>query len=162
MKPYFFIIVCFFLFGCASKQERAEKFLKQNPEYFAQLCAINFPVKEEIITSDPIRDTVETIIPGVEIPCPEYVDQHGQKQQPKVKCPDSKIKTINTTITTTITRENTANVIRLKTENNKLIVEKQLLETDNNELNATIKRWKIIAAVVSVLLFGSIYIHFRR
>lgn len=152
----------FALFSCASKQERAQKYLNQNPDYFAQLCAINFPVKEEFIKGDPIHDTIEITIPGVEIPCPEYVDQNGQKQQPKVKCPDSKIKTIKTTITNTITRENTANVIRLKTENSKLAAEKQSLLSDNDELKSALKKWKIIAAVVSFLFLCSIYLIFKR
>lgn len=162
MKPFFFIIILFFLFGCASKKERAEKFLNQNPEYFAQLCAINFPVKEEFIKGDPIHDTIEITVPGVEIPCPEYIDQNGQKQQPKVKCPDSTIKTIKTTITNTITRENTANVIRLKTENSRLAAERLSLLSDNDELASALKKWQIIAAVVSFLLLCSIYIIFKK
>lgn len=152
----------FTLFSCASKQERAQKYLNQNPEYFAQLCAINFPVKEEFIKGDPIHDTIEISIPGVEIPCPEYVDQNGQKQQPKVKCPDSTIKTIKTTITNTITRENTANVIRLKTENSVLEAKNKSLLSDKAELNSVIKKWQIIAAVVSFLLICATYIIFKR
>lgn len=163
MKPFFFsVIIMLFLFGCASKQERTEKFLKQNPEYFAQMCAINFPITEKVIQGKTIVDTLKITIPGVEIPCPEYIDQNGQKQQPKVKCPDAETKYINKFKTDTIYRENTANVIRLKTENSQLVNQNKSLFSENKELKATIRKWQIIAAVVSLLLIGSIYIHFKR
>lgn len=157
----FFIIICF-LFGCASKQERTEKFLNENPLVFAQLCAINFPVTEKIVEGKTIIDTLTIEIPGKEIPCPEYIDQDGQLQKPKVKCPDAEIKHITKYKTDTIYRENTANIIRLKTENSKLVTEKQSLISENKELNNTLRKWRIIAAVLSLLFLSSIYIHFKR
>ncbi len=156
------ITVVFFLFGCASKRERAEKFLKNNPEYFAQLCAINFPVAEKIVPGKPVYDTLTVYLPGKEIPCPEFVDQNGQKQAPKVKCPESETKYITIHKTDTIYRENTANVIRLKTDLSKLQSEKEDLLSDNSKLNSKLKKWQIIAAVVSFLFLSSLYIHFKR
>lgn len=152
----------FVLFSCASKQERAQKYLNQNPEYFAQLCAINFPVKEKLVPGKIIIDTVTVTIPGVEVPCPEYIDQNGQKQQPKAKCPDVDTKYITKFKTDTIYRENTANVIRLKTENSVLAAEKQSLLSDNDELASALKKWQIIAAVVSFLFLCSIYLIFKK
>lgn len=162
MRVLNFFISLFFLVGCVSKQERTDKFLKENPEYFAEKCAINFPIKEEFIAGDPIRDTIEIVIPGVEIPCPEYIDHEGQLQKPTVRCPDSAVKTIKTTITNTITKENTANVIRLKTENSELVAKNKALSEEISELNSITKKWKIISAVVFLLLISSIYLHFKR
>lgn len=162
MKPIFFIITVFFLFGCASKQERAGKFLNNNPEYFAQLCALNFPVQEKLVPGKTIVDTLKITLPGVEIPCPEYIDQNGQLQKPKAKCPDVETKYITKFQTDTIYRENTANVIRLKTENSVLAAEKQSLLSDNDELASALKKWQIIAAVVSFLFLCSIYLIFKK
>src|SRR5690554_7712177 len=116
--PIFFILI--FLFGCASKRERTEKFLNENPVVFAQLCAINFPVKEEFIEGKPIVDTLIIEIPGIEIPCPEYVDEKGKKQRPTVKCPDTQKMDIYERNTDTIYIENIANVIRFQTQNSLL------------------------------------------
>jgi len=162
MKPIFFIISLFFLFGCASKKERTEKFLNSNPEYFAQLCAMNFPVQKKIVPGKTIIDTLKITLPGVEIPCPEYIDQKGQLQQKKVKCPDVDTKYITKFKTDTIYIENTANVIRLKTENSKLQSEKQMLTDENSELKSALKKWQIIAAVVFFLFLSSIYIIFKK
>lgn len=152
----------FALFSCASKQERAQKYLNQNPEYFAQLCAINFPVTEKLVPGKTIIDTVTIRIPGIEVPCPEYIDQNGQKQQPKAKCPDVDTKYITKFKTDTIYRENTANVIRLKTENAQLAAKNKSLLSDKADLKSVIKKWKIIAAVVSFLLICATYIIFKR
>lgn len=162
MRVLIFFISLFFLVGCVSQQERTDKFLKENPEYFAEKCAINFPVKEEFIAGDPIRDTIEIVIPGVEIPCPEYIDQDGQLHKPKVRCPDSTIKTIKTTITNTITKENTANVIRLKTENSELVAKNKALSEEISELKNQLKGWIITAVAVFFFFLSSIYLHFKR
>ncbi|HLV52172.1 MAG TPA: hypothetical protein VKY44_09485 [Flavobacterium sp.] len=161
-RNFFFIITIVFLFGCASKQERAEKFLNENPSYFAQLCAINFPITEKIVPGKPVIDTVTVTLPGVEIPCPEYTDENGQKQQPKIKCPDAETKYITKFKTDTIYKENTANVIRLQTDNLVLKQQNKDLEDKKSNLNKMILMWKLIATGIALLFFGSIYIHFKR
>jgi len=158
--PISFILI--FLFGCASKRERTEKFLNENPDVFAQLCAINFPVTEKIVPGKIIIDTVTVVLPGIEIPCPEYTDQDGNKQKPTVKCPDVAIKHITEHKTDTIYRENTANVIRLQTENSILKVKKKELISQVNDLNGIVRMWKITAAGIALLLICSIYIIIRK
>src|SRR5690554_190921 len=158
--PIFFILI--FLFGCASKRERTEKFLNENPDVFAQLCAINFPVTEKIVPGKVITDTITVVLPGVEIPCPEYIDQDGQKKQPVVKCPDVETNQISTHKTDTIYRENTANVIRLQTENSLLKEKTKELNTTVGDLNKVAKMWKIIAAGIALLFICSIYIIIRK
>src|SRR5690554_290579 len=160
--PFFFIIIICFLFGCASKRERAEKFLNENPVVFPQLCAINFPVKEEFIEGKPIVDTLIIEIPGIEIPCPEYVDEKGQKQRPTVKCPDTQKMDIYERKTDTIYKENTANVIRLQTQNSLLTEKNKALLSDVNDLNSIVRKWKFIAAGVALLFICSIYLIIRK
>lgn len=161
MKLFLFIIA-FFLIGCASQQERTDKFLKENPEYFAEKCAINFPIQERIIEGETKVDTLRIVLPGIEIPCPEYIDQKGQVQKPKVKCPDQRTETIIKVRTDTIIKENTANVIRLKTENSELVVKNKNLQDEISEQKNTITKWIIISAVVFALFLSSIYLHFKR
>lgn len=160
--PIFFIIIICFLFGCASKRERAEKFLNENPVVFAQLCAINFPVEEKIVPGKTIIDTLTIEIPGVEIPCPEYVDEKGEKQRPTVKCPDVETEYITQYRIDTIYRENTANVIRLQTQNSLLTEKNKTLLSEINDLNGIVRKWKLIASVVSLLFLGSIYLITRK
>lgn len=162
MKALIFFITLFFLVGCVSQQERTDKFLKENPEYFAEKCAINFPITEKIIPGKTKIDTLRIPVPGVEIPCPEYIDQKGQVQKPKVKCPDTENIILLKQRTDKIIQENTANVIRLKTENSELVVKNKALNTELSELNHTLRKWKIISAVVFFLFLSSIYLHFKR
>lgn len=162
MKALIFFISLFFLVGCVSQQERTDKFLKENPEYFAEKCAINFPVKETIIEGKTKIDTLRIPVPGVEIPCPEYIDQKGQVQKPKVKCPDTENLILLQRRIDKIIQENTANVIRLKTENSELVAKNKALNTELSELNHTLRKWKIISAVVFFLFLSSIYLHFKR
>src|SRR5690606_4256873 len=161
-RNFYFINTIAFLFGCASKQERAETFLKENPSYFAQLCAINFPITEKIVPGRPAIDTATVTLPAVERPSPEFSDRNGQKQQPKIKCPDAETKYITKFKTDTIYKENTANVIRLQTDNLVLKQQNKDLEDKKSNLNKMILMWKLIATGIALLFFGSIYIHFKR
>jgi len=162
MKALIFFITLFFLVGCVSQQERTDKFLKENPEYFAEKCAINFPITEKIIQGETKSDTITIITPGEKIPCPEVIDQKGQKIIHFVDCPEQETKTIFNERTDTIIKENTANVIRLKTENSELVAKNKALNTEFSELNHTLRKWKIISAVVFFLFLSSIYLHFKR
>lgn len=173
MKSFLFVISVFFLIGCASQQERTDKFLKENPVYFAEKCAINFPIQETIIEGETKVDTLRIPVPGVEIPCPQYIDQKGQVQKPKVKCPDSENLILLKQRTDKVIQENTANIIRLKTENSELVVKNNSLKDEISKLNEThkqeikeqkktITKWIIISVVVFVLFLSSIYLHFKR
>lgn len=162
MRTLIFFISLFFLVGCVSQQERTDKFLRENPEYFAEKCAINFPIKEKIVKGETLIDTITVTLPGVKIPCPEVIDPKGQSIIHYVDCPEQKTNTIVKHRTDTIFKENTANVIRLKTENIELVTKTKALNNELQELNLTIKKCKIIAAVVFFFFLLSIYLHFKR
>lgn len=173
MKPFLFFISVFFLIGCASQQERTDKFLKANPEYFAEKCAINFPIQETIIEGETKTDSIRIPVPGIKIPCPEYIDQKGQLQKPTVQCPDTEKLILLKQRTDKIIQESTANIIRLKTENSELVIRNNLLQEQNSNLKkdhaqeiaeqkSKTKRCTIISAVAFLLLTLSIYLHFKR
>ena len=162
MKQLFFISCIFFLFGCASKKERTEKFLSNNPEYLAQLCALNFPSTEKLIPGKTIIDTVTIAIPGVQIPCPEYVDENGNKQQTKVPCPQSEIKYVTKYKTDTLLVENTANVLRLSNNNFQLKKDLAWANDQIDSLSATKTKLAISLAVTSLFALVSLFILIKK
>ncbi|MBW3519520.1 hypothetical protein [Flavobacterium sp. NKUCC04_CG] len=116
MRTIYLLSMVFLLSGCVSLKDRAGKFLKANPDYLAEQCALNFPPKFQIVEGKTRVDTLREILPGVEIPCPEVKDSVGTMIKNKVKCPDQQIQTVWKTRVDTLKVENTANIIRLQSE----------------------------------------------
>lgn len=150
-------IFVLFLTSCASNKERADKFLKSNPKYLAEQCAINFPPTTKYIKGAKTTDTVYRSVPGPIMPCPEYEDRDGNKKQPKVKCPDQLIQEVTTQQIDTVYVENTANVLRLKQENLALADKVDSLTEDNDNLKKEKRNRNIIigAMLIAFLMFRS-------
>jgi hypothetical protein len=148
--PILLTLISFLLLiSCASQKERTDKFLKNNPIYLAEKCALNFPPTTKYIPGKTITDTIIKKEPGIEVPCPEFKDESGNIQKPTAKCPDQKIVELISHRTDTIYLENTANLMRLTGEN-------ALLTIDNQNLENKIKGQKkdIIAMSFIIGLLG--------
>lgn len=145
-----------FLISCATPRERADKFLKNNPKYLAEQCAINFPPTTKYITGKAKVDTVYTVVPGQEIPCPEYEDKQGNLTKPTAKCPDQLLPSTHTQQTDTVYLENTANLLRLKQLNLELAGKVESLTEDNTSLKDKVQEQKrdIIAQFVIIGLLA--------
>lgn len=152
---YFLTLIVSFLFiSCASSREHADKYLKNNPTYLAEKCAINFPPITTYIPGETITNTVIKTIPGAEIPCPEYIDQKGEKQKPTAKCPDQEIKEIIQYRTDTIIKVDTSKLLLCQNEKADLADQNKKLEDKVQEQkNEIIAHYIIIALLALVLYF---------
>lgn len=152
---YIFLSFCVmvFLIGCASPRERTDKFLKQNPVYLAEQCAINFPPSTKYIPGKTITDTIVKEVPGAEIPCPEYKDEQGELQKPTVKCPDQKIKEIIRYRTDTIREVDNSKLFALQLEKADLLEKNTKLETKVKEQKNEIIAHYIIIGLLALVLY---------
>ena len=151
-------LLLFTIASCSSKQDITAEYIKDNPLYLAEQCAINFPSKIKYVEGETKTDTIIKTLPGVEIPCPETTDENGNKYIPKVNCPDQEVIETITTKTDTIYLENTANVIRLKQENVQLAEKIKELENANKDLKSAKNRlyWIIGTLILGVVVIWKI------
>lgn len=110
MNKTILLILPLLLISCVT-QKKVDNYLKENPEYLREKCAIQFPSEPKYIKGETITDTLTITLPGETIPCPEPSKENDFK--PSVKCPDIKIQEVIKTRTDTIYRTNLANEQRL-------------------------------------------------
>lgn len=143
------------------QRTRAHEFFREHPEELAELCADRFPPSIEYKPGVPIiqRDTVT--VPGDSIPCPEVINPDtGQKETPKVKCPDCKSVIEYQTRTDTVFVANTAREEQLRLKADRLQAERDLAILREEDATAKAKKrfWTIVAiiALIGIYTFGRI------
>ncbi|MDM1529032.1 hypothetical protein [Myroides odoratimimus] len=153
MKSIFLtLIVSFLLISCASSREHADKYLKNNSTYLAEKCAINFPPITTYIPGVTITDTIIKTVPGAEIPCPEYIDQKGEKQKPTAKCPDQKVIELIRYRTDTIREVDSKKLFIIQNEKADIAAEnKKLTDKVKEQKNEIIAQYIIIGLLALVL-----------
>lgn len=110
MNKKILLILPLLLMSCVT-QKKVDNYLKDNPDYLREKCAIQFPSEPKYIKGETIIDTLKIVIEGETIPCPEPSKENDFK--PFVKCPDVQYKEVIKTRTDTIYRTNLANEQRL-------------------------------------------------
>ncbi len=148
------ILILIAIVSCSSKRDITHQYLKENPLFLAEQCAINFPTTIKYVEGETKTDTIVKTLPGVEIPCPETVDESGNKYTPKVKCPDEKIIETIITRVDTVYVENTANILRLKQENIELSEKAKSLEAENKSLKSKQTWMYLIIGLLTVAIIG--------
>jgi|GEM_PF-1812749 len=143
------------------QRSRAHDFFREHPEELAELCADRFPPEIRYKPGVPIikRDTVT--VPGDSIPCPEIINPDtGQKETPKVKCPDCKSIHESQSRVDTVYLPNTAREEQLRLKADRLQAERDLaiLKEEEASNKARKRFWYIVALVAfaGVYVFGKI------
>lgn len=138
------------LFSCVTRYERqkikAEKFYSENPKDLAKKCADEFPVKETFIKgADKIIS--DTVLRNDTVFVERIID--GKTEYVKIPCP------VNKTITNTVIRidtvkiENSAKIVSLSNELNKV---RDLYDNEKQSLTKA-KKTKNIFMYISIGLF---------
>lgn len=154
MRVFFVIIILFFLSACVSQKERAESFLKKNPQFLAEQCALNFPPFLKYIKGETTYDTIKIPMPGIVIPCPETTDEKGNKYTPTVKCPDYNIEKIIASRIDIIEKEHTDKLFLLQSKIATLSTEAVRL----NELNKKLEKQNQTKNIIIGLMAAGILV----
>lgn len=109
MKKIYLFVPILLLSSCASRQQKAANFFRQNPNQLAEVCADLFPIRERVIPGALITKTDTTTLAGIILPCPPA---DGEKTV-FISCPGTKKVTQVTTRTDTVIKENTARIAEL-------------------------------------------------
>lgn len=141
------IILILTAVSCMSKKSIAEKYIKQHPEFLAEHCSRTFPPSEKLVQGETKTDTVYKELPGVELPCPEVIDQDGKKSTPTVKCPPEKIVEILKVRTDTIKVVDEAKLF-LRDSEIKELKEK----VESLEKGKTWRNWIIGVFVIGIII----------
>lgn len=154
-KLVFLLLISFSILSCVT-QKKVDKYIKSNPDFLLEKCALNFPTKPIYVKGDVVRDTIEVIIKGDEMPCDEPSETNNYK--PTVKCPDVKERLVTERVTDTIFMPNLAKEQFLSNKYNDCYQEIKYIKSELTKKENTIIKQRIF--IIALGLFCLLLLYF--